>query len=131
MLIVSPSADNAMIDVIIESGIDTAMISVARQLPRKSRIMRPVRQAAISASRSTPCTEARTNSDWSATGSIFSDAGTRLRSVGIMFLMSLTISSVDVLPLLLMVSSDARWPFTRTMLVCGWKPSRTCATSRI
>jgi hypothetical protein len=54
-----------------------------------------------------------------------------LRSVGIISLMSLTISSVDVLPLLLIVSSAARWPLTRTILVCGWKPSRTCATSRI
>ncbi len=63
MLMVSPSIDSAMIEVIIDSGIDTAMINVARQLPRNSRIIRPVRHAAISASRNTPCTEARTNSD--------------------------------------------------------------------
>ena len=63
------------------------MISVARQLPRNSSTIRRGQAAAITASRSTPCTEARTNSDWSATGSIFSDAGTRPRSVGIIVLM--------------------------------------------
>jgi hypothetical protein len=41
-------------DVRIDSGMETAMISVLRQLPRNSRIMAPVRQAAIIASRTTP-----------------------------------------------------------------------------
>ena len=36
-----------MIEVRIESGIETAMISVLRQLPRKIRIISPVRHAAI------------------------------------------------------------------------------------
>ena len=49
MLIVSPSADRMMSDIRIESGIETAMISVLRQLPRKSRIISAVRQAAIDA----------------------------------------------------------------------------------
>ena len=39
MLMVSPSRLSAMTEVRIESGIDTAMISVLRQLPRKSRII--------------------------------------------------------------------------------------------
>ncbi len=39
MLMVSPSRLSTMIDVRIESGIETAMISVLRQLPRKSRII--------------------------------------------------------------------------------------------
>ena len=38
-------------------------------------------------------------------------------------------SSVDALPAFWIVSSDARCPSTRTMLVCGGKPSRTHATS--
>ena len=38
----------------IESGMETAMISVLRQLPRKIRIITPVRHAAIIASRTTP-----------------------------------------------------------------------------
>ena len=54
MLIVSPSALSTMIEVRIESGIETAMISVLRQLPRKSRIISAVRHAAITASRTTP-----------------------------------------------------------------------------
>ena len=51
MLMVSPSALRTMIEVKMESGIDTAIMTVLRQLPRKTRIMRPVRQAAITASR--------------------------------------------------------------------------------
>ena len=39
------------------------MISVLRQLPRKIRIMRPVRQAAMMASRTTPLMAARTKMD--------------------------------------------------------------------
>ena len=47
----------------IDSGIDTAMISVLRQLPRKIRIITPVRHAAMIASRITPLTAARTKMD--------------------------------------------------------------------
>src|SRR5438094_641694 len=75
MLIVWPSAESAMTDVRIESGIDTAMISVLRQLPRKSRIISAVRQAAITASRITPLTAARTKMDWSASASSLSSRG--------------------------------------------------------
>ena len=39
MLMVSPSALSTMIEVRIDSGIETAMISVLRQLPRKTRII--------------------------------------------------------------------------------------------
>ncbi len=63
MLIVSPSALRVMMEQRIDSGIDTAMISVLRQLPRNTRIMSAVRHAAISASRSTPAIDAFTNSD--------------------------------------------------------------------
>ena len=63
MLIVSPSALITISDVSTESGIETAMIKVLRQLPRKTRIMNPVRQAAITPSRTTPLIDARTNMD--------------------------------------------------------------------
>jgi len=63
MLMVSPSRLSAMTDVRIESGMDTAMMIVLRQLPRKSRIIAAVRQAAITASRITPLTAARTKMD--------------------------------------------------------------------
>ena len=65
MLMVSPSADRQMIEARIDSGIEIVMISVLRQLPRNSRIMRPVSAAAITASRTTPLMAARTNIDWS------------------------------------------------------------------
>ena len=41
-------------DVRMESGIEMQTISVLRQLPRNSRIIMPVRPAAIRASRNTP-----------------------------------------------------------------------------
>ena len=44
----------------MESGIEIQTISVLRQLPRNSRIIKPVRPAAIRASRTTPWIEART-----------------------------------------------------------------------
>ena len=52
-----------MIDVRIDSGIEMQTIRVLRQLPRNSRITRPVSSAAISVSRTTPPMADRTNSD--------------------------------------------------------------------
>ena len=49
MLMVSPIADNVAIEARIASGIEIVMISVERQLPRKTRIIRPVSAAAIDA----------------------------------------------------------------------------------
>ena len=63
MLIVSCSALRTRTEVRIESGIEIAMISVLRQLPMKSQIIRAVRTAAISASRSTEPIAARTKTD--------------------------------------------------------------------
>ncbi len=63
MLIVSPSALKRNKEQRIESGMETAMISVLRQLPRNTRIMNAVRHAAIIASRKTPLIEARTKID--------------------------------------------------------------------
>ena len=51
MLMVSPNALSTMMEVRIESGMETAIITVLRQLPRNSRIISPVRQAAMIASR--------------------------------------------------------------------------------
>ena len=55
----------AMSELRIESGMETAMMMVERQLPRKMRIMMPVRQAAMMASRTTPSMAPRTKMDWS------------------------------------------------------------------
>ena len=52
-----------MSDVRIESGIETATISVLRQLPRNTRIMTPVSAAAMTASLITPSRAARTKTD--------------------------------------------------------------------
>src|SRR6266436_2352511 len=60
MLMVWPRALRHRMLTRMDKGIDTAIISVLFQLPRKSRIMAAVRQAAMIASRITPWMEART-----------------------------------------------------------------------
>ena len=45
------------------SGIETRMMSVERQLPRNSRIIKPVSAAAMAPSRSTASTEDLTKAD--------------------------------------------------------------------
>ena len=62
-LIVSPTTDSIVTENRMASGIETVMISVERQLPRKIRISMPVRPAAISPSRTTPTTAEVTNTD--------------------------------------------------------------------
>ena len=56
ILIVWPMKLSTITEVRIDSGIDTAMISVERQLPRNSRIIMAVSPAAMTASRMTPTT---------------------------------------------------------------------------
>ncbi len=63
MLMVSCRKLSTMMEVRIESGMETAMISVLRQLPGRAGSSDPVRQAAITASRITPAMEARTKMD--------------------------------------------------------------------
>ena len=58
MLRVSPSADSIAIAPKTASGIEVAMISVERQLPRNSRIIKLVKAAAITPSRTTLLTAA-------------------------------------------------------------------------
>jgi len=53
-VMVAPSALNRITETKIDSGMETAMMTVGRQSPRKSRIMAAVRQAAVSPSRKTP-----------------------------------------------------------------------------
>ena len=60
MLMVWPKALKSRTLTRMDKGIETAMMSVLFQLPRKSRIMIAVRHAAMSASRKTPWIEART-----------------------------------------------------------------------
>ena len=75
-MMVCPIALSTMMEVRIASGIDVAMITVLRQLPKKVRIMKAVRQAAINVSLTTPLIAPRTKIDWSASGVIFNCGGT-------------------------------------------------------
>ena len=63
ILMVCPKRPSRITDVRIDNGIETPMIRVLRQLPRKSRIIKAVRQAAMIASRMTPLTAALTKID--------------------------------------------------------------------
>ena len=63
MLMVSPRKLRIRMEVRMERGMEMAMMSVLRQLPRKSRIIRPVSTAAMIASRMTPLTAFSTKSD--------------------------------------------------------------------
>jgi hypothetical protein len=63
MLRVSPIADSMMMAPSTASGIETAMMTVERQLPRNSRIMTLVSSAAMTPSVATPVMAPRTNTD--------------------------------------------------------------------
>ena len=57
------------------SGMEVAMMTVERQLPRNNRIIRLVRAAAMAPSRTTPVMAAFTKIDWSVSRSILSESG--------------------------------------------------------
>src|ERR1700719_1800271 len=63
ILIVSPRALSATIEQRMESGIETQIIKVLRQLLKNRRIINAVKHAAIMASRITPWIEALTKID--------------------------------------------------------------------
>ena len=129
MLSVSPKAARPISAPMIDSGIDTAMITVERQLPRNSRIIRLVSAAAMMPSTATPLIAARTNIDWSLIGSTDRFAGQPGLSSTSLARMPSTIASVEVAPFLSTDNSTERSPSTWTILVCGELPSCTLATS--
>ena len=63
MLSVSPIAFNIAIELRMERGIDMVMISVDRQLPKKRRIIKLVKAAAIKPYSATPAIAAFTKID--------------------------------------------------------------------
>ena len=105
------------------------MITVARQLPRNSRISAAVRPAAIRASRSTPEIAARTNTDWSNRARMVMSGGSSFDALGSVCFSCSTMRSVEAEPVLMIDISTPRAPSRRTILVCGEKPSRTWAIS--
>ena len=125
MLSVSPIAESAMIEPSAASGIDVAMMSVERQLPRNSRIIRLVSAAAMTPSRATPEIAARTNSDWSPSKPTCRPVGSASAMSASFCLTPEMIASVEAEPFFSTCSSTERSPLTWTMLVCGALPSRT------
>src|ERR1700691_550209 len=96
---------SAQMDTRMESGIETAMISVERQLPRKIRIMTAVRQAAMRASRTTPSMAPRTKIDWSDKALICNCGGNwpLMLGLSIMLCTFLMICSVEAEPVFMML----------------------------
>ncbi len=131
MLMVSPSADRQAIEARIDKGIEIVMMRVLRQLPRNSRISRPVSAPAMQASRITPEMAECTKIDWSLRVRTCRFSGRAARSAGSFWLIPSMMSIVEALPVFSTFIRMARLPSTRTMLVWGGKPSRTCATSRM
>ena len=131
MFSVWPKAASAMIEPSTDSGIDTAMITVERQLPRKSKIIRLVSAAAISPSTATAEIAARTKIDWSLIGTTLSASGQPALISSSLARMPSTMASVEALPFFSTDISTDRDPSTWTMLVWGALPSRTLATSRM
>ena len=112
MLSVSPIADSITMAPSTESGIDTAMITVERQLPRNSRIITLVNSAAITPSLATPVIAPRTNSDWSAMKPILSASGSASLTSITFCLMPAMISSVEIEPAFSTIISTERLPST-------------------
>ena len=117
-LTVWPSRLSTISDARIESGMEMQTIRVLRQLPRNIRIMRPVRNAALTASRTTPLMAARTNTDWSNNSRTCSSGVSPASILGRVFLTLSTTASVEAFPFLNTVSRAPRRPLVRTTLVC-------------
>ena len=77
------------------SGIELATTIMERQLPRKNRIIRETSSEASSASRTTPCTAARTNTDWSKSSFSSSPVGATCRMAGSASLAASTTARVE------------------------------------
>ncbi len=130
-LSVSPNSESVITETRMASGIDTTITSVDRHEPRKRRIMSPVSAAAMAASRSTPCTDARTNTDWSKSGLTSRSGGSVAWMRGSASFTRWTMSRVDAVGVFRTVSSAESRPSTWTMFVWTANPSRTWATSRM
>ena len=109
-LIVSPSALRTASELNTDSGIDSAMMTVLRQEPMKTRIINAVRAAAIAASFTTPLIAARTKMDWSANSLTTSSGGVPASTRGKAAFTRAITSSVEAEPLRSMVSNVPRTP---------------------
>ena len=98
MFSVSPRKLSVQMDARMDSGIEMAMTTVCRQLPKKSRIIAAVRSAAMPASTMTPLIDALTKIDWSKSALIFNSGGREVRSCGRRWRIVSTMLSVDATP---------------------------------
>ncbi len=130
-LMVWPSSESVISELSTARGIDTVMMRVERQLPRKTRIINPVSVAAMMPSRTTPVTEARTKPDWSPTIFRVTSGGRVSFTAGSRALISAMMSRVEAEPIFRIDISTPLCPSSCTTLVCGGEPLCTDATSRM
>src|ERR1700722_1284773 len=117
------------IEVRIDRGIEIRTIRVDRHDPRNSRIINPVRPAAIAPSRSTPAIEEVTSFDWSNNSLMLRPGGAAARAILRTLWTPLTTATVEALPFLSTLSNTERRPLLRTMFCCTAQPSCTWPTS--
>ncbi len=116
----SPMTYMTMTAVRTESGMEARMIRVSRPLPRKSRIIRPVRTAAIRPPICTLRSAALTNTAWLNMGLIVIPSGSSNRTSGRAARIPSITRSVDSPPVLRMIIRLPGAPSTATELVCTW-----------
>ncbi len=127
---VSPIADSRASELSTASGIDTSTTRVARQEPRNSRIISPVRPAAMTPSSATSLIASDTNTDWSNSETMWMSLGAAAMMPGSIDFTVLTMSSVEVEPFFSTGSNRPFLPLTCTMFCCGGPPARAQPTSR-
>jgi hypothetical protein len=113
-LMVCPSQDRTRMELRIERGIESATMSVERQLPMNIRTAAPASTAAMAISTTTSPIDALTNSEASLSGVMVTPWGRALSNAGSLALTPLTTSSVEAPPSFRMVRRTACCPFTRT-----------------
>lgn len=99
-LMVSPIMCSATMEEKMDSGMETAMMEVVRQLPRNSNSIAAVSAAATSASWITPATAVFTKMDWSASRLTRRSLGSSGSRPGSFSFRWPTTSSVDAPPFL-------------------------------
>ena len=115
MFRVSPASASMAMAARMASGIEVAMMTVERQVPRNSRIIRLVSRAAITASETTPPMAFSTNRDWSLTRAMLRPSGSVARISATRCLMPSMMASVDAAPFFNTCSTTERPPSTLTM----------------
>src|SRR6267154_1670898 len=106
-------------EVRIERGIDAITISMLLGEPMNISTITATSDAAITASRTTSHSDARTNADWSKVSATLRPLGATARISGMRARTASTTDSVDAAACLITSRKVAGRPSIRTTLLCG------------